>query len=89
MPSALASTPDKNKPIKFKDANLKNRLLYVLRVHGYINAGVAEITYADAEKVTELTGPDNLSSQGITDLSGLEAFINLKNLIFRAIRLPI
>ena len=34
MPSALASTPDENTPITFKDANLKQALLRSLKKPG-------------------------------------------------------
>ena len=84
MPSALASTPDENTPITFKDANLKQALLRSLKNPDkrVIASSATEITYADAKKVTEMTGAYNLSNSGITDLSGLEAFTNLEKLEF-------
>ena len=84
MPSALASTPDENTPITFKDPNLKQALLRSLKNPDkrVIASSATEITYADAKKVTEMTGAYNLSNSGITDLSGLEAFTNLEKLEF-------
>lgn len=84
IPSALASTPDENTPITFKDPNLKQALLRSLKNPDMrvIASSATEITYADAKKVTEMTGAYNLSKSGITDLSGLEAFTNLEKLEF-------
>ena len=84
IPSALASTPDENTPITFKDPNLKQALLRSLKNPDMrvIASSATEITYADAKKVTEMTGAYNLSNSGITDLSGLEAFTNLEKLEF-------
>ncbi len=88
MPSALASTPDENTPITFKDPNLKKALLRALKRYDkpLINSSATEITYADAKKVTEITAPFNLAplkpEDKITDLSGLEAFTNLETLGF-------
>ena len=86
MPSALASTPDENTPITFKDKNLQKALLKSLIKQHFIQSSATEITYADAKKVTEMTGAYNLSPSRsediITDLSGLEEFTNLKKLEF-------
>ena len=43
MPSALASTPDENTPITFKDPNLKKALLRSLKGQGHIQLSLIHI----------------------------------------------
>lgn len=83
---ALASTqtPDENTPIEFKDENLKKVLLKILVLQGKIDRSAQQITYKEALTVEDLS-PKNLGSytlgnKKIKNLSGLEAFKNLKYL---------
>ena len=74
--------PDPNDPIKIADQSFINALFYgVLDENGDLliidTDGNHNISYVEAEAVTYL----NVGDQGITDLSGIEAFINLEYLL--------
>jgi hypothetical protein len=56
------------------DQNFKNRLIIVL---GVDTNGDGEISFSEAEAVTDTL---SLQSAGINDLTGIEAFINIKGL---------
>lgn len=84
---ALASTqtPDENAAIEFKDENLKKVLLRILKSQNKIDRNAQQITYKEALTVEDLSTANNhmdytLGRTGITNLSGLEAFKNLKYL---------
>lgn len=81
---ALASTqtPDENAAIEFKDDNLKKALLNILVLQGKIDRNAQQITYKQALTVEDLSpkslGSYTLGDKKIKNLSGLEAFKNLK-----------
>lgn len=83
---ALASTqtPDENAAIEFKDENLKKVLLGILKSQGKIDSNAQQITYKEALTVEDLSpnknGSFSLGDKKIKNLSGLEAFKNLKYL---------
>lgn len=84
---ALASTqtPDENAPIEFKDENLKKVLLRILKSQNKIDRNAQQITYKEALTVEDLSTANRhmdytLGQTGIKNLSGLEAFKNLKYL---------
>lgn len=83
---ALASTqtPDENAAIEFKDENLKKALLKILVLQQKIDRNAQQITYKEALTVEDLSpnkkGFFSLGDAKIKNLSGLEAFKNLKYL---------
>lgn len=59
--------------IKFKDENLKKRILWTMKREGLVDSSAQDITENEALDVTEL----NLQTEGIKSLEGLEKFTNL------------
>ena len=62
--------------VHFKDGNLKERIIAILRSQDLISANTKEITEYTASYVIDL----NLNMDGITSLKGLEKFVRLSSL---------
>lgn len=83
MPSALASTPDENKPIEFKDKNLKNALFARLSELRYVDPldDSHTITIGAALQVkgydlNTQQGAKNLIAKKIQNIDGMQYFTN-------------
>ena len=74
--SSVVSQSARGAIIQFKDENLKNSILFIMKAQHLIDQSAVDITEDDALKAKEL----NLNYGSIKSIEGLEKFKNLTNL---------